>query len=416
GLETGNFNARLSSFDSITNYYTQAKAKRNELKFEADGIVVKINRLEDQQLLGVSGKRPRYAIAWKFPPDIKTTYLKNINFQVGRTGLITPVGILEPVKINGAVISKVTLHNRKEIAKKDIRLNDKVEVIRSGDVIPKLLKPVTAARKGNEKKIIFPGSCPECGTALAKEDIYTRCVNPACPAKILNSIIHFASKEAMDIDGLGSEMLYTMIKKKIIKSIPDLYRLQPDQLDSFERMGAKLKANIINSINNSKKRPLDRLIYALGIRYIGAKTAKLLARKYKKIENLFDISRDELSQINEIGDTIACSVADYFNKPENKQTVRQLLELGVTPGIPAAGKQHFLSNKKIIFTGSLSIPRHRAKELALKAGADIVSAVSKKTDLVIAGEKPGSKYRKALAMNVKIVTEKKFLDMVKDLQ
>jgi len=385
---------------------------RDKLNYETDGIVIKIDRLQDQDTLGVVGKRPRYAIAWKFPPLIKTTILKDVLFQVGRTGVVTPVGILEPVNIGGAMVTRVTLHNKSEIERKDIRIGDEVEVIRSGDVIPKILQPLVGKRKGKGKKVSFPKTCPVCETKLIYQssDILVKCPNTQCMAQLKNSIIHFVSKDALDIDGLGKELVFQLIDKRIIKNIVDIFRLDATKLNQLERAGEKMITNLLASIESSKNSSMHRFIYGLGIPGVGSKTAKNLGIKFQTIDKLFQVSIEELREMSDIGDIASENIFQFFKN--NHQLVEDLLNQGIK--IPPPGNIHQgpLSGKKILFTGTLSLPRRIAKEKAEKAGGEIVSSLSKNTDFLITGQSPGSKLKKANDLGIAVLTEIEFLNYI----
>lgn len=417
GFYLNPWNRRVDTVDEVVAYFRECEGKRADLPYEIDGIVLKLDAVADQDFLGVVGRRPRWAVAWKFPPQAESTVLEDVLFQVGRTGAVTPVGVLKPVRLSGAMISRVTLHNESEIERKDIRIGDTVRVIRSGDVIPKVLSVVAERRTGSEKPIRFPSACPSCATDLVRdrdnEGVILRCPNPGCPAKTVESLIHFTAKAAMDIDGLGQEQVRELVEKGLVRDAADFFRLGPEQLDRLERMGEKRRENLLGAIEAAKTRPLDRLIFALGIRSVGEKTARALARKYGTIEALLEVKAADLLDLDEMGETVSAHVGNWFADGANRKRVKELLAAGVRPTwkdpVAAGGP---LSGKKVLFTGTLAMPRRLAKEKAEAAGAELISSISGNTDYLIVGEDPGSKLKKAKELGVKVLTEAEFIALI----
>jgi len=427
GFDTNRYAACVRSVSGVIHYYKKCLDSRPQLPYDIDGVVIKINEIADQTMLGVAGKRPRYAIAWKFPPELKTTVLIDVQFQVGRTGAVTPVGILEPVNLGGAEVRRVTLHNELEIKRKDIRIGDTVQVIRSGDVIPKIIRVEKNLRSGTEKPVIYPVNCPECAAVLERDPgseigdtsgVIIRCPNPLCPARALHGITHFASKEAMNIDGLGREFVAELLEKKIISDISGLYRITGTDLDKFSRMGEKLKQNLLSAIEKSKEAPLSRFLFGLGIKGIGEKTAKSLAKTFRSIDHIIEVcaqkDTDELENINDIGEATAGAIRQFFTNKKNIALLNALAESGINPRYTETGKTGKLTGKKIIFTGTLIMPRRVAKEKAEDAGAEIVSSVSKNTDYLVAGSDPGSKLARASELGVTVLSEEEFTRLIID--
>lgn len=413
GLYLNPWNRTVSGPDGARDYYLECEKVREELPYEIDGIVLKIDSAADQDFLGVVGRRPRYAVAWKFPPQSATTVLKEVQFQVGRTGAVTPVGLLEPVKLSGAMVARVTLHNESEILRKDIKVGDHVRVIRSGDVIPKVLSVLAEKRTGAEIAIVFPEKCPACGGPLARDrgdaGIILRCTEALCPAKQVESLIHFVGKAAMDMEGLGVEQVTELVDLGLVKTPADFYRLTAGDLDRLDRMGEKRRENLLASIAGAKKRPLDRLLFGLGIRGVGEKTARMLARTYGSLDALLHLSLEDLLAKDDIGEVGAKALAAWFGDKSNQKLLKDLKALGVEgEALAAVGAGGPLSGKKVLFTGTLAMPRRLAKEKAEAAGAEIVSAISAKTDFLIAGEDAGSKLTKAKALGVKVIDEAEF--------
>lgn len=421
GFTLNPYTALVHNFSEITSFCKNIQKQRYELDYEIDGVVIKVNSGKEQNALGMVGRRPRYAIAWKLPPEIKKTVIEDIVFQVGRTGKITPVAILKPVRLAGVNVRRATLHNFSEVKEKDIHIHDTVKVIRSGDVIPHVLGVVKENRDIHSKKIkkiIFPEDCPVCNTPIETEEngILSFCRNHNCPSRQYHHMIHFASKDALNIEGLGKELIQELIQNGKLKDVGDIFLLQNSDLNVLKRVGDKLKANLFTSIERAKNTTLSRFLYALGIPTVGEKTAKILARKFQTLDNLMEQNQETLMEIDEIGEVMANHIYNYFSYSNHRKLIHKLINIGIRIRSPkeVANKKKKLFNKKILFTGSLKIPRRRAKELAEEAGALIVSSVSSSLDYLIVGENPGSKRKKAENLHIKIINEEKFLNLIND--
>lgn len=395
-------------------YYT---AHRNDYPFAADGVVIKVNDLKLQEKLGATSHEPRWAIAFKFPPEEAETIVRDIIVQVGRTGKLTPVAIFDPVELEGSIVSRATLHNEDQIKRLDIRIGDHIIVRKAGSVIPEVVRVLKEKRTGNEKPFKMPDRCPVCGGPVVRlpGEAATRCINASCPAQVKERIVHFVSREAMDIDSLGEKIVDQLVDKGLIKDYADLYYLTKEDLLKLERMGPVLAEKIIGNIQNSKNRPLENLIYALGIFQVGKHTAELLAKKFKSLDALMNASEEEIASIEGIGPVTAKSIKDFFASERNRKVIEKLKKAGVNTESKAEENEENLPLKgyKIVFTGALkSMTRSEAKELVRKLGAETPDSVSKKTTLVVVGEDPGSKYEKALKLGIKTITEEEFLDII----
>ncbi len=389
--------------------------KRDALPYEIDGVVIKVDSLSDQEILGNKARSPRWCVAYKFPPDQATTMLRDIILQVGRTGAITPVAVLEPVRLAGVTISRATLHNEDEIRKKDIRIGDLVLVQRAGDVIPEVVMPVKSRRSGNESIFNMPVTCPVCNSKLVKDGALWRCINMSCPAIIKESIYHFASKDAMDIDGLGRRTISQMVDRLNIKHVSDLYRLTKDDLRELEGFKDRSIENLITSIERSKDVGLDRFIYALGIQHVGQVAARDIAKKFSTLERFLEAGFDDLRDIRGIGEEVAGSIISFLNNKENRKVIEDLVCLGVRvrPVEEKAGGRRPFEGKKVCFTGMLeNMPRSRARAKVTEMGGEVVSSVSRNLDLLVVGKNPGSKYDKALSLGVTIIDERTFIEML----
>ena len=390
---------------------------RENLSFGIDGAVVKVDDLKFREILGTTAKTPRWAVAYKYPPEQKETILKDIICQVGRTGVITPMAILEPVKVAGSTISKTTLHNEDFIKQKELKIGDTVVIQKAGDVIPEIIEVKKDKRTGNEKEFEMPKVCPVCGAEAIREEGESaiRCTGIECPAKLFRNLVHFVSREAMNIDGLGESIIGQLLDKKLIQNIADIYTLKLEEIASLKKNGKKFAQNLINSINKSKENDLYRLIAALGIRHVGTKASKILARKYKNIDNLMKATSEELSQINDIGPIVAKSIREFFLQEQTKDLIEKLKQSGVNMKFleEENGDDRF-EGKTFVLTGSLEkYTRGEAANLIEKLGGKTSSSVSKKTDYVLAGEDAGSKLTKAQNLGVTIITEEEFEEMIK---
>lgn len=390
---------------------------RENLSFGIDGAVVKVDDLKFRKILGTTAKTPRWAIAYKYPPETKETKLKDIVCQVGRTGVITPMAILEPVKVAGSTISKTTLHNQDFIKEKELKIGDTVVIQKAGDVIPEIVKALKEKRTGEEKEFEMPTVCPVCGAEAIREEgeAAIRCTGIECPAKLFRNLVHFVSREAMNIDGLGESIIGQLLDRKLIENIADIYTLQFEDIASLKKNGQKFAQNLVDSINKSKENDLHRLITALGIRHVGVKASKILAKKYKNIDNLMEATAEELSEINDIGPIVANSIREFFLQDQTKDLIEKLKQAGVNlESLEEDIQDDRFAGKTFVLTGSLEkYTRGEAANLIEKFGGKTSSSVSKKTDYVLAGEEAGSKLTKAQNLGVTILTEAEFEELVK---
>lgn len=405
------------NLDEVVAFYEEWKEKRDDLDYDVDGVVIKVNDTDQQKILGSTAKFPRWAISFKFPARQATTRIKDIIVQVGRTGALTPVALLEPVKLSGITISRSTLHNEDEIRRKDIRIGDYVLVERSGDVIPRVVGVMKERRTGKEKPFRFPPACPVCGTPTFRPEgeAISRCTNPSCPAKLRESLLHFASRRAMNIEGLGEALVDQLLAKKLVTSIPELYALKHEDLAGLERMGPKSAQNLLDEIEKSKSRDLSRAIFALGIRYVGERTAQALASHFRSMDALAEARFDTLTEIPDVGPKVAESVVFFFQQPENRNLIQKLKQAGVNlsaaPEPGAAEKP--LKGQTFVLTGKLSgMRREEAAERIESLGGQVAASVSRKTTYVVVGESPGSKLRKAQALGIPTLTEKDFQKLI----
>ena len=391
---------------------------REKLTFGIDGAVVKVDNLAFREILGTTSKVPRWAVAYKYPPEQKETILKDIICQVGRTGVITPMAILEPVVVAGSKISKTTLHNEDFIKEKDLRIGDTVVLQKAGDVIPEIVSCKKEKRTGKEKIFYMPKICPVCGAKAVREEgeAATRCTGIECPAKLFRNLVHFVSREAMNIDGLGENIISQLQEKKLISNIADIYDLTFEQIASLKKNGTKFAQNLINSINKSKQNELYRLITALGIRHVGTKAAKVLARKYRTIDNLANASFESLSETSDIGEVVANSIIDFFAQEQTKDLIQRLVKAGVNIKQEENDQkidQRF-AGKTFVLTGTLEhFTREEAGNIIEKFGGKVSGSVSKKTSFVLAGEEAGSKLTKANELGIQVLSEQEFMELIK---
>lgn len=410
-----------NNIDEVIEYIKEKTTKRESLPYDIDGIVIKVDNVKYQNMLGYTVKVPKWATAYKFPALEVETRLIDILFTVGRTGKITPNAIFEPVKVAGSTISKATLHNEDNVVAKDIMIGDKIIVRKAGDVIPEVVRSVKEKRDGTEKPFVMATNCPICGSKIVRkeEEAAHYCLNVNCPARKIENIIHFASRDAMNIEGLGEVVVEDIYNEGFIKDITDIYNLEKyhDELSLLEGFGPKMLENLYSSINESKNNSLERLLFALGIRQIGAKTAKILARKYKNIDSLMQVTVEELTNINDIGSTIASSIVAYFRDKENIEIINKLKNYGVNMTYldnKNISEDEFFLDKTFVLTGTLyEITRDKASQLIEDLGGKTSSSVSKKTNYVIAGENAGSKYDRAISLKIPIITEEEFMDKIK---
>lgn len=409
----------FESIESVIAFTEEWTEKRHGLDYDIDGLVIKVDDLQMQKRLGEKSKSPRWAIAYKFPAEEKETEVLDIIVQVGRSGAITPAAVLRPVRVAGSVVSRATLHNEDFIKEKDIRINDSIIIHKAGDIIPEVVRVLTGKRTGGEKPFAFPSLCPSCGekTVRFEGEAALRCVNAGCPAQLRRGIIHFVSKGAMDIDGLGESIVTQLMESGLIGDPSDLYKLDKEELLKMERMGSKSADNLLKAIEESKGRGMSRLIFALGIRHIGSRAAKVLADRYRSVDALMGARPEELTNVPEIGPKMAESLHAFFNDPSNLAILGKLKEAGLklteADAVKIEGKS--LEGKTFVLTGTLGgYSRSEAKKLIEERGGRISSSVSKNTDYVLSGEAPGSKYDKALKLGVEIIDEKAFGAMIEE--
>ncbi len=409
----------FNSIDEVIAYCQDWENKRESYPYEVDGMVIKVNEIYLYDKLGFTSHHPRWAIAYKFKANQATTRIKDVIFQVGRTGIITPVAKLEPVKVGGVIVSSVSLFNEDFIHQKDIRIGDLVLVERAGEVIPYIVKAIKEARTGNEKPIEFPKNCPSCGSLLVKEpgEAFWRCINVNCPAQVVERIIHFASRDAMDIEGLGEQTVRRFYKAGILKTIPDIYRMDYERIVRLPGFGVKSAQNLRKAVEESKQRDLDRLIYALGIPNVGKVTAKMLAQQVNEIFEFFNWEVDDYMKLPDIGPKVAKSIYDFFHNESNRNMIKELSDLGVNVKRLSQEedqpKEGPFTGHVVVFTGELDCcSRREASKIVEEMGGKVASSVSRKVTLLVVGKNPGSKLRKAQQLGIKTINEEEFLKMI----
>ena len=404
------------SLNDIIDYCKEYQEKREQIPYEVDGIVIKVNSLDQQKKLGNTLKSPRWAVAYKFPAHQATTTVKDIIIQVGRTGVLTPVAEVEPVECAGVTITRSTLHNFDEVKRLGIKKGDRVLIERAGDVIPKIVKVVATNTKAKQKVFAVPKKCPECGGPIIKErsdQVAYRCLNPACERQLERRLIHFASRAAMDIEGLGESAVAQLLKKGLVKDVADIYYLKRNDLLKLELFKDKKADNLLSAIQSSKPRPLSRFLFGLGIVNIGEKAAYILAQQFKNIEALQKAKKGDLEAIHEIGNVMADAVVSFFKTPASKKLISKFIRAGVNVEETAVKASRGLTGKKFVFTGELAgLSRSEAEARVKQKGGDIASTVSAKTDYVVVGKSPGSKYKKAVDLGIKVLDEKQFILLV----
>lgn len=408
----------VENIDEAIKYIGDFNELRQGLSYDTDGAVIKVNDVYQQRILGATGKDPRWATAYKYPPEQAETTLEDIDWRVGRTGVLTPTAVLTPVKLSGSVISRATLHNEDFIRAKDIRIGDRVIINKAGEIIPEVLRVVAEKRTGDEKEVEIPNVCPECGWRVERqgEEAAIRCTNPHCPALGREGLIHFVSRDAMNIDGCGPSVINALLDAGLVRDAADLYSLRKENLLKLERMGEKSADNLLTALAESKKNELDKLLFALGIRHVGAKVARILATEFGSMEKLQQAQPEELAQIRDIGDKIAESAVTWLNVPANIDLVERLAAAGLTMTFtpPASQEDNPFFGKTLVFTGTMpTLGRAEAKTMAQDVGAKVSGSVSKKTDYVIAGAEAGSKLEKAQQLGVTVIDEAEFLRMLK---
>jgi DNA ligase (NAD+) len=416
GFKTNPHSRRCATIDDVLAYYREWTEKRDTLDFEADGVVIKIDSTGDRETLGTTAKSPRWAVSYKFPARQATTLIRDIIIQVGRTGALTPVAVLEPVKLSGTTISRSTLHNEDELRRKDIRVGDVILLERSGDVIPHVVSVMKERRTGRERPFDWPKECPVCHTAVFRPEgeVVSRCVNPSCRARIRESILHYASRRAMNIDGLGEALVDQLLAKGLVREIPDLYALGADDLAALERMGPKSAANLMGQIEASKTRDLACLVFALGIRHVGERLARSLAERFRTLDALAAAPAEELVTVEDVGPRVAESVVFFFAQAENRKLVARLKEAGLDPSAGREGAAGGpLAGQVFVVTGTLrSFGRDEARRRIEALGGETADAVSGRTTCLVAGESPGSKLDKASALGIRVVGEEEFLKLL----
>jgi DNA ligase (NAD+) len=414
GLRANPHIRRCKNLDEVAEYYHDMNEKREKLPYEIDGIVIKVDRLDLQARLGEISRSPRWALAFKFQPKQETTKILDIIVQVGRTGALTPVAVMEPVKVGGVEVSRATLHNQDEIDKKDVRVGDTVVIQRAGDVIPEVVQVIESKRTGKEKRFRMPSKCPVCGAEVIREEAIHRCIGLDCPAQLKGRIRHFASKRAMDIEGLGVKLIDQLVDKGLIKDVADIYYIKKDELIALERMADKSAQNIIDAIESSKTKPLSKFLYALGIRHVGEHISEVLAHRFPRLDDLSHATEDELMEVEEVGPEVAASVFQFFKDKKNRDSIERLKKAGVTVIEPKGKGKGKLVGKTFVFTGALkAFERDEARNLVESLGGITASSVSKKVDFVVVGEDPGSKFDKAKELGIKILIEEEFKKMIK---
>lgn len=423
GFKTNKERKKCATIEDVLRYIDGWQEKRPHLPYEIDGIVIKIDGLAHQEKLGTTAKSPRWAIAYKFPAEEVMTKLLNIELNVGRTGVVTPTAVLEPVKVAGTTVKRASLHNEDLIREKDIRLGDMVVVKKAGDIIPEVVNVLVEKRTGDEEEFLMPTHCPECNSELVRleEEVALRCINPKCPAQIREGLIHFVSRNAMNIDGLGERVVSQLFSEKLIEDVADLYTLEFEQLIQLERMGEKSVNNLLQAIEVSKQNSLERLLFGLGIRHVGAKAAKTIAMEFKHMDSLVKATKEDLTAINEIGEKMADSIVTFFEQEEVLELITELKTYGVnmeyTGPLPVATEEadSIFAGKTIVLTGKLEqLSRNEAKEQIELLGGKITGSVSKKTDLVVAGEDAGSKLTKAEQLGIEVWDEERLMEELKN--
>lgn len=418
GLRVNPYTCLCKDIDQVTAECEKWQKKRESLPYDIDGMVIKVNGLKQQERLGVTLKSPRWAVAYKFPAQQVTTILKDIKVQVGRTGVLTPVAILKPVECAGVTISRATLHNFDEIKRLDARIDDRVIVERAGEVIPKIVKAVKTVRRGKQEPFRIPLRCPVCGGKVVKEkeeEVAYRCPNLLCPAQLERGLIHFASRTAMDIEGMGKALVEQLVAKKLVRDFADIYTLTKQQLLTLDLFAEKKAEGLLTAIEKSKQQPLSRLLFALGIHHVGEKAALCLANRFGNIDKLIQATQEQLQAISEAGPIMAAAVVDFFKTHAAKQLIGKLkaAKVNMFQSTTRKGLQP-LAGKAFVFTGELQeFSRSEAQRLVQELGGNYSSSVSKNVDFVVAGESPGSKYRRAKKINIKIINEAEFKRMIK---
>src|SRR5699024_2065440 len=421
GFKINAHRKECSTVEEILSFIDEWTTKRAELPYDIDGIVIKVNRLASQEELGFRANNPRFATAYKFPAEEAVTTLHDVELSVGRTGVVTPTAVLEPVLIDGSTVQRATLHNEDQIKELDVRIGDTVVLKKAGDIIPKIVRVVEDMRTGDEKPYTMPTNCPACQEELVhlEDEVALRCINPDCPAQLQEKLIHFVSRNAMNIDGLGEKVIQQLYTEQLVTTISDLYHLNIEDILPLERMGEKSASNLIQAIEASKENSLEKLVFGLGIRHIGAKAASILAKKYKTMDHLIHATYEELIAIDEVGDIMADAVVQYFQADQINHLIEELKEAGVnmTYNGPTEPEHtdHFLSGKTVVLTGKMEqFTRKEAQSKIEALGGSVTGSVSGNTDLVIAGEAAGSKYERAVDLDSLIWDEEQSLQSIEE--
>ena len=409
------------NIDEVIDYINYWTEHKKNLPYDIDGIVIKVNSYSTQEEVGYTQKSPRWATAYKFPEEELATKLLDVELSVGRTGIITPVAILDPIVISGSTVSKASLHNKDIIEELDIHIGDMVVVKKAGEIIPKVVRVIRELRTEGSTKYTMPNTCPSCGqqTYTKENDPFTRCKNPDCPDQNIRRIIHFASRDALNIEGLGDKVVTTLYEKGIIAHTIDLFSLEREKLISLDRMGEKSVDNLLSAIENSKQSSLDKVIFALGILNVGKKAGKILAEKYLNLSNLMNATLDELVNLDDVGQITAESILDYLSDENNIKFINDLIKVGMNPQyeVQEVNTDNIFAGKTVVLTGKLvELTRNEAKEYLEKYGAKVTGSVTSKTDLVIAGEKAGSKLAKAEQLGIRVINEEEFANMVREVE
>jgi len=418
GFKVNPLARRVSGLKQVEEYCREMQQRRDSLPYEVDGCVIKLDDLELQRRAGQTARAPRWAVAYKFPARQATTTVKDIKVQVGRTGALTPVAILEPIPLAGTTISRCTLHNEEELLRKDVRIGDRVLIERGGDVIPKIVKVILEARPPDAQPFVWPVACPVCGSDLLKEEaeVISRCTNLSCPARLRESLLHFASRRAMDIEGLGEALVDQLLEKRRVQDVASLYHLSLEELAALDRMADKSAANLLEQIERSKGRDLSRVLFALGIRFVGEKTAELLADAFADIDALMRASEEDLQRVSEVGPRVASAIRQFFSQQRNRDVVQKLREAGVAMRHEAPATRPgaaLLAGKTFVLTGTLpTLSRDEATRLIVRHGGKVSSSVSRKTSFLLAGESAGSKQAKASTLGIPLLDEASFLKMI----
>ncbi|RWZ57989.1 NAD-dependent DNA ligase LigA [Halobacillus fulvus] len=424
GLKTNPEWKLCEDIEEVIEYVNSWVERRPDLDYEIDGIVIKVDRLDQQESLGFTAKSPRWATAYKFPAEEAVTVLRDIELSVGRTGVVTPTAILDPVKVAGTTVQRASLHNEDLIREKDIRIGDTVVIKKAGDIIPEVVRVLEEHREEEAELFAMPETCPECDSKLVRleEEVALRCINPNCPAQLREGLIHFVSRNAMDIEGLGEKVIAQLFQEELIHNIADLYKLEREELLQLERMGEKSVQNLLTAIEKSKENSLERLLFGLGIRYVGTKAASTLAQYFETMDRLMEADAEALEQIPEIGEKMADSIARYFAKPQVVELIDELKELGLNleyngPRQTEGPADSPFKDKTIVLTGKMeNFTRGEAKKAVEELGGNVTGSVSKKTDLLIAGEDAGSKYTKASDLGIEIWDEQQFSDALSQVK